>query len=675
MNTLALFLGFVLGAAMGTVATASTAEELQDEAKRWLFKRRWQIYLRRRTWQFPFVLSRILRLLQIEILFLLICIWVLGLLWTIFFSPAWYEKSYTLYIIGTLVGVATAPWIWLHFSRHLSPDDSTDSQFARYQFMTFMLGAALLLTMVQPYLGSWLTRANKIEGFGVALNFTQQRSERGTNILQAGQRAGSALGATTSHLSNATTWAHRVATGHLDGEPGLLRRTLADIKPDMQGFSDLSVMDRDRVYIAYLTYEREIQRGESLPQGIQNLKDYVDKAPFEKRLKDDHDKDRKFLDAFSKLSECVALYARNMRDFRLFLIDTGPFVRSLMVNIASQWSERTDKRPAHSLRRSDTPKDADDLKTAADKLAEQVKKALNHSHDKIARDVCTDSKSPIPNLPLSATDLEGVGNTPYPAYFIAHYLAAIDSVESGVLISRDWLYFQKRQAKNEQFVAADDPVQGWYAVRAMLTASQLPYRFGSVFPTHRASVQFQQFTTDLIAALIGVKDALTWRAFCKHLATPGLHSLVGRYLAFTYADERNYLFELLRPEDFGLPLPAENALKSTSLSPATYLNEAEAILESSDCFADVPRFNQKFIGLYHLNAAQLRYSLRLGTSSDERPALTRKIRVDLELAKQLDFDPVRPDVLDLLRQGDEFEPHRTRLAEFRKVLDSEGDKD
>ena len=295
---------------------------------------------------------------------------------------------------------------------------------------------------------------------------------------------------------------------------------------------------------------------------------------------------------------------------------------------------------------------------------------------RIPEDLCANADK----LTDRSIALKGIGKTPYPAYQIAHYLAAIDSVESGVLVLRDWLFRQSKQARPD-FIR-NDPEQGWYAVRAMLTSSQLPYRFGSLSPTHRALVKFQKETTDRMAALLNVRDGRSWRSFCKRVDKQGLHAQIGRYLAMTYADERNYLFELLRPADFGLPPPGEDALKSTDLSPETYLDEAEAILETSECFEGVPRYDPKLIGLYHLNAAQLRYSLRLLKEGDENLALTRKIRDDLEQAKQLGAEREarqlcsEPDgVPDLLCQPDEFEPQRARLAEFRKTLDKEGEKD
>jgi hypothetical protein len=443
MNTLALFLGFMIGAAIGTVATASTADELQSEAKRWLFKRRWQIYLRRRTWQFPFVLTRILRLLQIEILVIFICIWVFGLLWTIFLSPAWYEKSYTPYIIGSLVGVATAPWIWLHFSRHLSPDDADDTQFARYKFMTFMLGAALLLTMLQPHLGSWLTRANKIEVAGLAsFNFAPAGNERGAKVLQTGQQAGGALGATTSRLATATTLAHLVTTGHKEGKPWKEQIKLQDVGPDMKGFDGLSVMDRDKVYIAYFYHQRSAELGNhSFLEKPANLYQYVERA----NVNLVKGPDEAFLAGLADLSRCIALYAENLRDFRLFLVDSGPFLRTLLVNVAAKWIKRDEDTPAPPRTAAPATSESMELNVAA-LLAGEVSQALQKTR-LIDEKVCPGSTGGTlnPTNPLTQRnlDVKDIGTTPYPAYLIAHYLAAIDSVESGVLVLRDWLFYQR----------------------------------------------------------------------------------------------------------------------------------------------------------------------------------------------------------------------------------------
>jgi hypothetical protein len=239
---------------------------------------------------------------------------------------------------------------------------------------------------------------------------------------------------------------------------------------------------------------------------------------------------------------------------------------------------------------------------------------------------------------------------------------------------RDWLNYQKSNVASRKL---SDPEQAWYTIRAMLAASQLPTSFGGVSPTHRAFVQFQLDTTDRMAKLLGVGNARAWRSFCQRLDQPGLHAQIGRSLAFTYADERNFLFEILRPEDFGLPGRHEESSRITDRTPAQFLEEAEALLGMPECFQDVPRFdslNQNLIAQYHLNAAQLRYFVRLSAKGEEKLALTRKIRADLARARQFG-ERKDGDRLDLLRQSDEFEPQRERLVRFQKALDAEREKD
>ncbi|UEM12346.1 YtxH domain-containing protein [Bradyrhizobium barranii subsp. barranii] len=675
------FLGFLIGAAIGAVATSTSGPELRAEAVRWITEARWTIYLNRPTWRFPAVLSAILNLLQVEILLILVSLWLLGLVWAIFSSPTWSDQTYIRYIVGSLVGMAAAPWIWLHFSRSfdVSKTDggvaSESGQLPRYRFVSFVLGAALLVAMLHPYMATWLTRTNKIEGFGVALSFVQPRNERGSQILQVGQQAPTSLGQTSSRLASATSRAHLVATGHPDQKPGTTRRTLKDVTTNLEGFSDLSVIDRDKVYIAYFEHERSARRGQpTLSLTFANLQEYVNAAS----PKIDQGPDDAFLAELADFSECISLYAENVRDFRLFLVESNVFLRSLLVDVAAQWSERGVTFPAPQQMPINQREGSTLNLKKFDALALQVVQALKKRNVHTSSDVC----GSVDKLTKKVILLNGVGKTPYPAYQIAHYMAAIDSVETGVLILRDWIFRQHTQYKPD-FIRSD-PEQGWYAIRAMLTSSQLPYRFGSVSPTHRSLVKFQQETTERIAALLNVRDGRSWRSLCERLSERGLHAQIGRYLAMTYADERNYLYELLRPEDFGLA-PGEDALKSTDLSPATYLEEAEAILGASGCFEGVPRFNRQLISVYYLNAAQLRYSLRILKEGDEKLALTQKIRADLEQARQLDAERERENsrqisivearILDLLRQPEEFEPHRARLAEFRKILDKESAKD
>jgi hypothetical protein len=758
VSVLPLFFGFLIGAVVGTIATAATAQELHEEAAAWFQNihqwfanrkrgrkavwlkniQKWFEDRRRRrrdVWYKdlkkwfqrsadigpPFNKSdrhcekdagkppwwpiAALEMTKIQVLAIFAAIWTIGLLWVILLLPAWDTKSHVQYILGSLVGAAAAPWIWLHFSRRMerqsaitaevrpgtdevrggaqgqpgdigdvrpdNPDgtqsgdpdqvrsaninrvqsEKGDGEFRRYQFMTYMLGAALLIAILQPFLSTLAPRTNKIEGFGVALNFAPSRSDHASAVLQVGQSATGAA-ATIGRLSGATRKAHLVATGRQKGELTGKLKGLRDIPATMEGFGDLSLMDRDRVYIAYFYHE---QNASADLHTFSNLQEYVDAAKNGVMI---DQKDADFLAGLSNLTNCIGLYAEKLRDFRLFLVDSEPFLRSLVVNVSTNWIVKDNQTQAAS------PKNLS-MKTAAI-LTSEIIDALKPY--KASIDVCTEAAKSTKG---ADPDVSGIGKTtPYPAYLIAYYMAAIDSVESGVLILRDWLIYQKEQFENNGLPRSTE--QDWYTIRAMLASSQLP-GLGNA-PSHRALVQFQQETTDRMGKMLGVNGAATWRSWCRRLHRKGLHAHVGRFLAMTYADERNFLFELLRPEDFGLLPRGDTTLQTTKISPATYLEEAEAFVEKPQCFAGVARFDRKLLGQYSLNIAQLRLARRASATGDERGALTKQIKADLEAAQQLG-ESKDVEILDLLREPDEFAPQRERLAPLKGMLDTDSDKD
>ncbi|MEA2821295.1 MAG: hypothetical protein QOJ86_3299 [Bradyrhizobium sp.] len=725
MSVLPLFFGFLFGAAIGTVATASKGKELHEQAgtffreiPNWLEERRRgrtekrknrRTELRRRyialanvaklieqnaigkavsrwrralatlksrwpltylKWRWPLASPEwywpadALEMTKVQVLAVFVGLWIIGLIWAVLL-PALEDKPHVQYILGTLVGGAAAPWIWLHFSHDLELSGTSDQgRFGRYRFMTYALGAVLLVAFLEPYLGKLLPRANKIEGFGVAVNFERSRTDHASNVLQVGQ-ATTSVAATTGRLSVATRKAHLVATGRREGKLTGEVRTLKEVNETMEGFGDLSLIDRDQVYIAYFYHERNSTGFQS----FQNLEEYV------KATKIDLDSfDAEFLGSLAELTHCIALYAERLRDFRLFLVNSEPFLRSLLVNISTNWTIRDDA--AETPAKPPLAK----LPLNAGNLAKQIVEALN-ANNSGSTGVCSDelrlsslrpptaTKTVAPGKPAVPNVSEIGKKTPYPAYQIAHYMAAIDSVESGVLILRDWLLHQRKQLARD---LDKTPEQEWYAIRAMLASSQLPGLSNA--PRHKSLVQFQQETTDRMGMMLGISDAATWRALCRKLRRQGLHAHVGRYLAMTYADERNFLFELLLPEDLGVPPPGEAALKSTLISPRTYVQEAEAIVEKPDCFAGVPRFDRRLLGQYSLNLAQLRMAARATVPENERPALTSAIRADLEAAKQLG-DSEEGETLDLLREPNEFTPQRERLARLKLKLDNEGGKD
>lgn len=669
MSVLPFFFGFLIGAVLGTIATAATGVELHEQAATWLthiYKSYEQRKLARQgarsgdaipegaeskaesAWWLP---RAVLQMTKIQVLAFFVAAWTVGLLVAIYVQHPSDERPYVQYILGTLVGGATAPWIWLHFSKSMElPGPTGAGQFDRYRFMTYALGVALLGALLAPYLGKVLPKANKIEGFGVALDFERSRGDHSSNVLQVGQPA-TGPAATPGRLSIAARKAHWIATGHKNGELTGDPKTLKDIPENMEGFGDLSLMDRDQVYIAYFYHERN---GTAEGAKFSTLADYVAAANISLDTKD-----AEFLASLSDLTLCIALYAERLRDFRLFLVNSEPLLGELLAKVSTNWTIKDDNaQPAA------TPGGRQLQLARADGLARQIVEALKFGG---SGKTCPDASRLTKSV---KQDVDGVGTkTPYPAYQIAHYMAAIDSVESGVLILRDWLLHQKRQPERD---LDRTPEQEWYAIRAMLASSQLP-GLGNA-PRHRSLVQFQEETTDRLGKMLGVSDAATWRSLCTKLSRQGLHAQIGRYLAMTYADERNFLFELLLPEDLGLPPPGQPALKSTPVAAATFLQQAQAISEKTECFKGVPRYDRKLLGQYSLNLAQLRLAVRASIPEDDRPAQTKAIQADLEAASQLGTSE-KGEVLDLLRESDEFAPQRERLARLKQQLDSEARKE
>jgi hypothetical protein len=156
-----------------------------------------------------------------------------------------------------------------------------------------------------------------------------------------------------------------------------------------------------------------------------------------------------------------------------------------------------------------------------------------------------DARENLNRFTSQALDLGTLSVTPYPSLLLSYYMAAIGSVEGGVEIINSWLLKDKYpERRDTQFQF------GWYEVRAMLAASQLPFLFGNMTPTHASLVRFQKRMTDQMGKLLAVRGAKAWKAFCGALSKKDMHSRLGRRLAFIYASERFYLFENLGPQDF-----------------------------------------------------------------------------------------------------------------------------
>lgn len=646
---------------------------------------------------------------------LVVLLWILTAIFLRFRADVGDEHDF---IIGSVIGVIAAPWVWLHFARRMHQPDaqppapvSTDYKnasditphqgqaattsdqptpdpeisgntvdFDRYRLLTIMLAAALLVVALLPYLGKWLNNANKIEAFGVSLTLSATTRGRGELYIGGHIPPTSELGA--DRLSDTTYLADNIERGG---------REINEIGPDMRDFYILSSIDRERAYIAFLTYTRLAEFGSHMPGSEQTVDTYINgersldvyiktaeraqKIIFPDPGQTSIDTDRWFLHLLRPLPNCINWYQDKVKDYHLFTVSIGPFLRSLAVTLRGG----TEGFPIDP----DFPK----VRAAAVDLSRQIADIAGGIgfYDGGGKVDCADEKEVSsrldldvgPDYPYSHVNL---GSTPYPVMMLAYYMAAIDSVESGVEALNDWLTNFRNNHSNIQLDL--NPQLGWYEVRAMLAASQLPYFFGGLTPTHRALVRYQQQMTDKMAALLDVGSPDAWQRFCRRIAPRTLHSQLGRRLAFLYATERYYLFELLLPEDFADP-GEDYGLSSIVSTPDRFIAEANAVLKDVDCLSGVPDFEdrrEQYVGMFHLYLAQLQIAKYQRVVGGERDELRAHIRSEINLAGSLGNSPgsagsglpivsaAQRRSEDLLAQPDEFDRHRERLLQLQEWL-------
>ncbi len=299
--------GFALGAVAGTLATDLTREDFRREN----FGSRWK------CWRWP------------RKQFALV---VVGAIWFIFFVGAvaseflpwtsewWVELQpgqwWKGLLAGSIIGAAAAPWLWLHFVRNFgSPKESgpleqevriiarahqiwlergqpngqaaehyfmakkdvedtkysvtevsaqlADQELARYRLLSILFGMALLAAALWSVLPGWLGRTQQLQVFGVSLTLiAAQQGNRGTTLVGPGSPGSSRE---SDRLSAAMKAAYEV---------GAPVTALEWIGQNLENFDHLPVIDRDRSYIAWLSYELPgIKPPVTVP-----LKTYIDQA-------------------------------------------------------------------------------------------------------------------------------------------------------------------------------------------------------------------------------------------------------------------------------------------------------------------------------------------------------------------------------------------------------------
>jgi hypothetical protein len=499
-------IGFVLGAIAGTLATDLTREEvLRSEG--------FKSTLRFWTW------SRQQSLVVVAVL------WAALLLFVVVFALWSATRDWWKYlVIGSVIGGAAAPWIWLHFVRHFgTPSEreapgrealiiarahmiwleqgqppaghedehytaakkeledseervietsakSAEQQLARYRLVSILLGIALLVATLVPTLQDWLPRAQQVQAFGVSLTLIagQQRGEgRGTTPVnydaphQGGDR-----------LSDATMEAHQIGAASLDSPITLLKQ----IGPDLKDFANLSMIDRDRAFIAWMTYElpgnmRQVRNIQKLNADDATLITYIKNAEnfqqnsYYKRRWEDPSADQDFAAGSSIISNCLHDYATEVHDPHFFTIIVGRFLRTFVQEVKNGPS------PEQIVAPFDFP----------GYLGNPLEWPYNEP-------ICNlgSYKWGEVDLPSQPSTNPKLNISPYPSLIAAYYLAAIGAVDTGVLVIEDWIkLFGDR---HQVFVPEAEPQIAWYLLRAKLSATSLPYQFGGLVVPHRQLV-------------------------------------------------------------------------------------------------------------------------------------------------------------------------------------------
>jgi Protein of unknown function (DUF2934) len=688
-------IGFALGAIAGTLATDLTRQEILQNEKFNYTLRFWQ-WSRQQSLAFVALLwTTLLFAAIISALWLGPRTW-----WQNLLPDDWWKDL----LIGTIVGAVAAPWIWLHFVRHFgdggNPElagrdelitarahqfwleqgqptgradehyatakkeleaveqravetsaKSAEQQLARYQLVSILFGAVLFVVMLLPFLHDWLGRTQQFQAFGVSLTLIAQRTDQGQGPV-VGYNSGTDTNPGADRLLAATSDAYQIGAASLTKPFARMDA----IGPDLKNFGNLSMIDRDRAFIAWLTYELPgdgpaAARLQVLAKAT--LGAYVEQA--ENLLKNtyhpakwtDPSMDIAFAAGSTIISSCLHDYAAELHDPQLFTVDVGRFLRSFVYEV----------RAGPSSVQMGTPFDYSAYLGSSSELPNE---GVGCEFDSIRR-----LKVDIPYQPHFS---ERFKVSPYPSLIAADFLAAIGAIDTGVLFIEDWI--KDFKGRHDDFVPESEPQLGWYLLRAKLSAINLPYQFGGLTVPHRQLVSWQTDESAQFGSLLQVEGADGWKRLCSKLLRPTLHNNIGQWLALNYAMDRFYLFENLTPEDFDPRDPV------TQRSLTGYLREAEAIRDNHACIERIPSYfahRSEYTSYFNLYTAQLRLALLAGERNvTRRKSLIETIGQELEEA---DHFGAGKNTHTLLAPNDIWERHRVRLKLLRAQLENETRRD
>jgi hypothetical protein len=505
MLTWGHLIGFIIGAALGVLATDTTIVRVRKEATLAFSTARWRMFFIR-----PNPIWAVTRLLRFEAIILVTIVWLSLILLIWFCRVPHAERDF---LIGSIIGVLAAPWVWLHFARSLRPDagpsvkpppetddpatdeslESNSEDFYRYRFLTIVLGIAVLIAVLLPSIPTWLNRAQKVEALGLSITLTGPRNDQGNSVILPGTGTGTST--TADRLADATGLAYRISGG---------AKPLKEISADLHDFNDLSAIDRERAYIAFLTYSRltdldrpfkerqEIKRyreerawwlglppqavphgGDSEGEQSEDDPGLQDKLDSYVQLAETAQKqhwpssgslrkiDSKFLTQLAPLGACLWEHAKFLKDYHLYTLDVGPFLRTLAIVLTSRSDRQTDDLTA--------------LQSTARTLSTQT--ITNRSADNAPDKLCDAQSAQSSIEKLSPSDLADLGSTPYPAMLLAYYMAAIDSVEGGVEILNHWSTIQAQKVKQISIrKSAGTRCERCWQLASCRTCSEVPFR-------------------------------------------------------------------------------------------------------------------------------------------------------------------------------------------------------
>ncbi|MGD0722947.1 MAG: hypothetical protein ABR970_18075 [Roseiarcus sp.] len=693
-------LGLLLGALLGVFVTPMRVTDLREEASRAFSRARlsklfgrpahrgWLAHLvwlaPRALWAAPRALRAAPRALRLEWIALILLLWLVVMgFWAVAAirtpyatDPAWLRDPNWVrgFLLGALVGFAAAPWIWLHFSRDISANEQADQSNAkdarnaaldRYRLQTIILGVIVLFLTVGPLLTQMLRSAENVSAgaFGVSLSLAEHPG--GPNqapLLNLGGNGLSSIGG----LTDQTLQARRI------GNPGAPpKRPPPDIDKmgaDLADFDYLSVIDRDRAYIAYLLLAERADLTEILAGADtstspdRSLARYIDLAPA-----GGAEMDMQFVAGTATMFACLNYYAVKIRDLHLYFIDTSTFLKELSIDINSDQTAPPSQDNLNRLATSATgvgpgPMQGEGLQG---KIRDVFRRGglSKDDPDQDGRVACWIGL----RWPL-APDLV----TPYPALLAAYSLAAVESPEAGLLYLKNWID-KNTPAPGETAGYA----RRWHLLRAELAVSQIATTTSiqPELPTEPL-VAFERKLTDDYADLIHVNSTGGMKKLCERFQTRGIHSGIGRFLAFNYANERNYLFEMETPE---LLQSWRDGRQHRSLQNlGGDLQESMELFQAvdSDCFDGVPSFEadrRRWRGQFQLNVAQLSVdrlpTLPAAEQDGERANIRRLLDGARDMLGEPPSDAARTAV-DRLLSRQSFDTQRQRVTRLRALLNA-----